>query len=86
MPRPRLTTRRLMLAVAILALALAGKARLDRRSAWCMAQADRHLDEWLGYAGEGTEEAERLAAYHLDMTTRYRRAARPPWMTMGIRP
>jgi hypothetical protein len=92
MPRFRLTVRRLMAAIAVVALAL-GLATMLKRSADFRAlaaeQADAeamslsYADEARGANGDRQRVArgEQMAAYHRALRIKYEYAARYPWIT-----
>jgi len=92
MPRPRLTVRRLMILVVLVALALTWPI-LARRSSQFEAlardQAEAEAlslsdaDDARGRDGDPQRVArgEQMAAYHRALKLRYLRAARYPWIT-----
>lgn len=92
---PRMTTRRWMIAVAVLCLTfggLAGLQRMNERSQRFRALARNHLhqetvdrlalqgSEAHGAAKAITEKHRMLTEYHRALNLKYKRAARLPWL------
>ena len=80
-PRPRITVRRLMIAVAIAGAVLGLVARRERSR----RISDHHLAQALRIARSGTSNLVRLE-WHSAMFVRYSDAARHPWMPLGADP
>jgi hypothetical protein len=90
---PRVTVRRMMVAVAVLAVAMGGIA-LRRRSEFYQASARHHsrMERSSVIAiveGSGPASRDELArlnrartAYHADLRQKYERAAGHPWVSM----
>jgi hypothetical protein len=91
-----------MIAVAVVAMLLAGGVTLHRRSVRFRTLAERHGSEahvtqiWNGkglVAGEGRILSlngvlinRRLADWHLELRDKYRRASRHPWLPVAPDP
>lgn len=81
--RPRFTVRRLMIAVAVIAILLGVGAGLQRRREKFRAIADSHRDEWNGFYSGSLDDIWRQSArnqYHRTMQDKYERAARHPYL------
>ena len=78
---PRFTVRRLMVAVAIVAL-LSGMERLRQRSVAFSSMANYHVIKNSCWAGKYAKDYEKGAAYHSLMWQKYDRAARYPWLSV----
>ena len=89
--RPRLTVRRLMIAVALAGLMTGGAVSLQRRAEFAHARAEHHEVElcemMLSYlAFMNDERFECVAAYHREREARWRKAARWPWLPFEADP
>jgi hypothetical protein len=83
MTRPRLTIRRLMVAVAIAGVLIAGWVEVGRRCVRSLAIADHHswgADSAIGFISRGK------IAWHGEMQAKYERAARYPWLPVSPDP
>ncbi len=95
LPRVRFTVRRLMVAVALAAVAIGGVAwvaRVERLASEYRRQYARHSAEVQRYGEEASKalglgggrerhvRASRLAAYHARLESKYGRAAHNPWL------
>jgi hypothetical protein len=77
MKRPRFTVRRLMVAVAVAGLLIAGWIEGERRRVRFLAIADDH--SWGADSAIGVISREKMA-WHETMEGKYERAARYPWL------
>ena len=89
MPRVRFTVRRLMIAVAIIALVLGGLVARGRHLRHVGDEFQRkgrklylkyRRGDWIE---KSTVEANRWLYYYLNMSYKYREAARHPWLPVG---
>ena len=94
-PRVRFTVRRMMVAVAVVALVLGGVLRaldLARRSAEYRrkaTEAEKHEKRLVSYSKRYPERAKRLRALSGDWASvkeKYHRAARYPWLPVAPDP
>lgn len=83
-PRPRFTTRHLMILVALIAALLGGGEALRRRRDLALARMRHHEVEFANvmFAPEAILDFRRFKKYadhHLAMIAKWRQAARRPW-------
>jgi len=95
LPRLRFTVRRLMVAVAILALALTGYVGIEKRRArlqrlaqhhWGMVAANSVVQADANrtiYRASATLRNRRLAHYHVNLAYKYANASRYPWLPVA---
>ena len=86
MKLPRLTIRRLMVAVAVVAAPLACGAWAARRAATFREISAYHALEWSRIDTTGTQEVDARAEWHRAMEMKYRDAARYPWLPVAPDP
>jgi hypothetical protein len=79
---PRLTTRRLMVLVAVVALPLAIRAGIESRRERLRRWEGDHLNSYLANANSArkTDRSKRLARYHVDLARKYDRAVLRFWL------
>jgi hypothetical protein len=85
LPRPRFTLRRLMVAVAVMAVVLGLCRWLWTRSVAFRSIADAHNAQRMGGIPMHTENLPSLL-YHIEMGNKYDRAARYPWLPVAPDP
>jgi hypothetical protein len=98
LPRPRFTVRRLMVVVAILALALTVYAGIERRRARLQRVAQHHWEKAAAnsvvqadanrtiYRASASLRNRQLAHYHVNLAYKYANAARYPWLPVAPDP
>jgi hypothetical protein len=86
MKMPRLTVRRLMIAVAILGSMFAGWSLMARRAATYREISAYHAEAWGRIDTTGTPEADARVDWHRAMAEKYRDAARYPWLPVATDP
>jgi hypothetical protein len=98
MKPPRFTVRRLMVAVAIVALALTVYAGIERRRARLQRVAQHHWEEVAAnsvvqadanrtiYRASASFRNRQLANYHVNLANKYANAARYPWLPVAPDP
>ena len=79
-PRVRFTVRRLMVAVAIVAVVSA----MLIRAAWFRALSDHHRSRII-LVGPPSPQLERTL-YHMEMSNKYAKAASHPWLPVASDP
>jgi hypothetical protein len=85
---PRITTRRLMIAVAVIAVAFAAVLLLHRRSMYLVrAQQSRTNEEWYESfaqqsAPDAASDARETKAFYARLRAKYEQAASHPWITI----
>lgn len=92
MPLPRMTTRRWLIVVALVALALGAETLRERRQMY-LSEADMHAfwerrfdPQFVGdWFGPGLNDARRQR-YHGRLRLKYERAARSPWLLVAPDP
>jgi hypothetical protein len=84
-PRIRFTVRRMMVAVAIMAVLLGLFGWMDRRAGLFRERRDFHRVHWSAI-DEGFEVEAPPAAYHRAMAEKYRIAAERPWLPVAPDP
>jgi hypothetical protein len=95
LPRVRLTVRRMMVAVALIALPLAALGEIQRRRAAYLRVADSHYSRltndtnrlgrgigpyFISPVTTGNPREDRLITYRVQMIDKYVDAARRPWL------
>ncbi len=91
MPIPRMTTRRWMIVVAVVALIAGMAVAIQRRVTFYERLSNHHFrvfHETYPYSSHARDTLKRLrlARYHLDLWDKYRRAARYPWLPVSPDP
>jgi hypothetical protein len=98
LPRFRFTIGRLMVAVAILALALTIYVGIERRRAWLQRLAQYHWEKVAAnsvvqadadrtiYRASASLRNRQLAHYHVNLANKYANAARYPWLPVSPDP
>lgn len=91
---PRFRIRTLMVAVAIAALAIGSWAIVERRRGRFLQIASYHKDrsvsiravDYLGMSDEAQTQWTDIENWHIQMTEKYEKAARIPWLPVGTDP
>jgi hypothetical protein len=88
LPRVRFTVRRMMVAVAVVAVVIGAMTLLQRRRERFKAiAAEQRAAIQVGYFNNDEGNQDHTAArYHLDMALRYEGAAARPWLPLGLDP
>ena len=91
-PRPRLTVRRLMIAVALAGLVMGGLAALNRRRGYALAMAAHHYRSHkrelrnTRFDESGVGHYSPKARYHATLCIKWGASARRPWLPFEADP